>query len=232
MLLLHPIARLVCALLFVAAIFAAKTLLAISLVYLAVLFVVIASHVGTNHLRFVAFVTLPLLLALVVVWGWVVDPLQIPASHQSGFTYALFTWLRIVACGGALQFLFLPLIESPIQLKQFLERTGLSGSVGTLIVTSIVFLPEVRRRFLRIVDARKVQGNVVSGLRGLRELPTLLMPLVSSLLESATTRAELWSHRGILDRRPQIAFNTVPSSAQSAMAVALGFAACALAVFA
>jgi len=202
MLLLHPLIRLACAVVFVAAIFLARDLMAASLIYLAILFLLTISNSASPHMRFVAFVTAPLLVALAILWGWIIDPHQIPAPHPNGLSYAVFLWLRIVAVGGILQFLFLPLITSPNHLRDFLERTGLSGSAGTLIVTSIVFLPEVRRRFLRIVESRKAQGHVVSGIRGLLELPTILMPLVSSLLDSATTRAELWSHRGILNRKP------------------------------
>jgi energy-coupling factor transporter transmembrane protein EcfT len=199
MLLVHPFARLATATLFLVAIFAARSLLPLSLVYLVVLIAVWSARAIRSHVVFVIFVTSPILVALVILWAWVISPSLVPSPHEGGVSFALFTWMRVTACGGAVQYLFAPLMANPIYLKAFLERTGLTGTFGTLIVSSIVFLPEIRRRFLRLVDARRSQGYRVSGLRALREVPILLMPLVSSLLVSATARAELWSHRRLLE---------------------------------
>jgi len=150
-----------------------------------------------------------------LVWGFVVDRNMIPSQHPNGVSYATFTWLRIVACGAVLQSLFIPLIDRPTELRRFLAKNGLSGTIGTLVITSVIFLPEVRRRLDRIIDARKANGFPVSGFSGLRQLPSLLMPLVSSLFESADKRAELWSHRGVLAREraviDTVAYTLVPS---------------------
>lgn len=202
MLRLHPVIRLASALLIVAAVFFAASITNLVFVYTAVILSLMAARLLVEHLRFVGLVTAPLLIALLLVWGWVMDPVEIPPPHHTGVAYAFFLWLRIVACGGALQFLFLPLVEQPTRLRDFLCRTGLEGSIGTLILTAIIFLPEMSRRLGRIIDARRAQGHALTGLQGLRELPTLLMPLVSTLLDSATKRAELWSHRGLLVRPP------------------------------
>jgi energy-coupling factor transporter transmembrane protein EcfT len=202
MLTIHPWARLAVAGLLIAAVFLADQLATVAIVYAAVVVVVLMTGTIKSHIQFVTFVSLPLLVALIVVWQFAVDPGKVPPPHSDGLTYALFMWLRVIASGGVLQSLFLPLVERPAHLRTFLHKTGLSGSFGTLVVTSIVFLPEVRRRLERIVDARKAQGYTVSGIGGLIALPALMMPLVSSLLDSATIRAELWSHRGILERKP------------------------------
>jgi energy-coupling factor transporter transmembrane protein EcfT len=229
MLTVPPIARLLSAALFIAGIFVARTLLSMTLIYVLVLIGVVACRVGKPHLRFVIFVTGPLLLALLIVWGWVIDPRQIPVPH-SGPSYAAFTWLKIIACGGILQCLFLPLVEHPAELRGFLERTGLSGSFGTLIMSAIVFLPEVRRRLAIIIDARKSQGYPVSGLSGMLALPATLMPLVSSLLDSATKRAELWSHRGVLQRRTGTSSTATGRVPQAAIVIVVACLACVLAV--
>lgn len=200
MLYIHPFSRLSSAILIVLAIFLAKSLAALISVYACVVMLVFLSRIGRSHFRFVAVVSLPLLFSLLFVWGWVIDPHKMPISQQagSGINYALFLWLRIVAWSGVLQFLFVPLVEKPSHLKGFLDCTGLGGLLGTLIIASIIFLPEMHRRVGQIIDARKAQGNPLCGLKGLRDIPTLLMPLLSSLLDSASKRAELWSHRGIL----------------------------------
>jgi len=159
------------------------------------------------------------------------DPNNVPAPHRTGVEYALYCWLRVVACGGALQFLFVPLIDHPAHLKDFLDRTGLRGSVGTLIVSSMVFIPETRRRLAQVVDARRAQGHTLAGLSGLRELPTLLMPLVASLLDSSVKRAEVWAHRGVLEKRANLDLGAASyQSGQGYTALALGLAVCAAAV--
>ncbi len=224
----HPIARLLCAVGIAVAVFVAKSLTALWLVYAFVLFTVISTAVVRDHWRFVVFVTLPILLALLLVWGYVIEPANVPSIYTNGVSYAVFSWLRIVAVGGTLQALFLPLVAKPDHLKSFLECTGLSGAVGILILASIIFLPEVKRRLGSIIDARRAQGHVVSGIKGLRQLPSLLMPLVASLLDSASKRAELWSHRGVLHRRIVGAEELKYSMSQSAVVLVIALAACTI----
>lgn len=200
MLRLHALIRLISVILIVVAVFLSESITTLLPLYALVLTAVLMSNVSANHLRFVFFITTPLLIALLLVWGWLIEAGQVPYPHQSGIHYAFFLWLRVVACGGMLQCLFAPLIEQPAYLKSFLERIGSGVALSTLILSAITFLPEIRRRVNRIIDARRAQGHSLRGLKGLIELPALLMPLVSSLLDSAVQRAELWSHRGILEK--------------------------------
>lgn len=232
MLQLNPIARLLCAAMLVVAIFISTNLVALGLIYAFVLVAIIAVGVVGNHARFVAFISSPILLALLLVWGWAMEPARIPLPHTSGISYALFSWLRIVACGGVLQGLFLPLVEKPNHLTSFLKATGLEGAAGTLIVASIIFLPEVKHRIARIIDARRAQGHMVSGIKGLLQLPRVLMPLVSSLLDSAIKRAELWSHRGVLDRHNRSPIALLYSPLHSAIAIIMALSAFVIGVWA
>ena len=204
---IHPVARLISAIEFVIAIIFASTLIPLVVVYLLVFLSILATGCFRQHLRFVLVVTAPILCALIVVWGAILSPDKVPPGHINGIGYAIFSWLRIVTFGGVLQALLLPLVEHPIDLKIFLERNGLSGSLGTLVLASVIFIPEVQRRMGRVVDARRAQGFVVSGFSGLRQLPEMLMPLVASLLDSASKRAELWSHRGLFLRRSNVISN-------------------------
>ena len=153
---------------------------------------------------------MPLLVSLLLLWGLALQG-RTPPSQSSGVAYALFCWLRIVISGAVLQWLLLPPIQQPAYLKGFLRATGLGGAIGLLIVASITFLPEVRRRIARIVDARHAQGHSTRGLEGLRDLPHLLMPLVSSLLDAALHRADFWTHRGVLARHDQRLSTPEPS---------------------
>ncbi len=230
MLYIHPIIRLFGALLIVVSIFLTKSLVGLALVYTLVVSLVLLSRVALNHIRFVVFVTMPLLIALLILWGWLIDSHRVALSNANGKEYAVYLWLRIVSWGGVLQFLFVPLVEKPSHLKNFLHRVGLSGSLGTLIIASLVFLPEMHRRLSQIMDARRAQGNPFRGLKGLRDIPTLLMPLISSLLDSAAKRAEFWSHRGILETGRATVRENSYSGLQSAFLFVLSISSCIIAV--
>lgn len=233
MLRLHPVVRLFAVLLTIAAALLAGSLNGLAAVVLVVTAAVVISGVGTSFLRFVGLATAPILLALWLIWGYFMPPGKVPAPHGTGAEYAVFLWLRVVICGGALQFLFVPLLAHPTHMKDFLDRTGLRGSLGTLIMSSMVFIPETGRRLAQVIDARRAQGRKLSGLRGLRELPTLLMPLVASLLDSSVKRAELWAHRGVLDRRDKLGLESAYYSlAQGVAALAVALGVCAAGVLA
>lgn len=197
MLAIHPPFRTASGALFVLAVFTVKAGPLLFGIYAVALGGVAAARAMKLHARFV-LATLPMLLGLLVMWGWL-KPLGL---HGDGSAlHGVHVWIRVVACGAALQGLFVPLARHPENLRDFAERSGLGASLTTVVVSSVVFLPEIKRRLELLVDARRAQGHPVRGLTALRELPTLLMPLVSSLLDSAARRAELWTHRGILQQR-------------------------------
>lgn len=175
--------------------------LGMTLAYIVVFAGVALAGIARQHLKFVALVTLPLLLALSLIWGFIVAP---PTHRLGGFSYAFVTWMRIVVCGGVVQWLLLPLVEKPAHFRAFLQRLHVPPAVGTLLVTPILFLPEVKRRIDRIVDARKAQGIQTSGLSGMLALPAMIVPLIASLMESALARAELWTHRGLMERQSAV----------------------------
>ena len=185
----------------ISAAFAVREPLTMTLIYIVVFAGVALAGIARPHFRFVVLVTLPLLLALTLIWGFLVAP---PTRGIGGFSYAFATWLRIVVCGGVVQWLLLPLVEQPAHFRTFLQRLNVPPSVGTLLITPILFLPEVKRRIDRIVDARKAQGLKASGFSGLMALPAMIVPLIASLMDSALARAELWTHRGLMDRESSV----------------------------
>lgn len=198
MLEIQPIVRLLTAISLLMASFLATSNVSQISVYILVLVAVVATGEAGAHLRFMWSVGIVLLGALIVVWV-IAMPLS-HGDHAQGLWRALLPWIRIMSCAGIMQALFLPLFERPRHLQDFLTATRMNGAVGMVFITSILFIPEVKRRLLHIIDARKAQGYDLQGVAGLRELPRLLMPLVSSLLDSSAKRAELWSHRGLLHR--------------------------------
>lgn len=213
---MHPFARAASGILLVSAAFAVLEPLTMILIYIVVFVGVALAGIIRPHLRFVVLVTLPLLLALMLIWGVIVAP---PAHGVGGVSYAFAAWLRIVVCGGVIQWLLLPLVEQPAHFRAFLQRLHMPPAVGTLLVTPILFLPEVKRRIDRIVDARKAQGLQASGLPGLLALPAMIVPLIASLMESALARAELWTHRGLLDRQSPVLGELTYARAESLIVV-------------
>ena len=196
---MHPWARVGAAALTICVLFSAPSVDAVLRLYSIVALGVVLAGIAAAHARFVVVLTLPILLSLSVVWGWAA-PHRVPLPDTSGPEYALYLWLRLVACGGVLQTVLLPLAQRPAALRGFLQSLGVGSTLGILIMASIALVPEVRRRLDLVVDARRAQGVALRGAGALREAPRLLMPVVSSLLESASRRAELWEHRGLLAR--------------------------------
>jgi hypothetical protein len=223
----HPLARAVSALLFSVAAFSTHRLPVLATIYAWLFIAILWADLVRPHTRFVAFVTAPLLVALLIVWGVILG--KSPVSGMSGYDYAAATWARLVICGGAFQWLILPLVNNPSRLQGFLASLGISRTLGTLIISPIIFLPEVRRRLNMIVDARKAQGHKVSGIAGLLAIPAMLGPLVASLLDGAMARAELWEHRGLLSSEKTIVQTFDYSIGQSAVILIAAVGAIALA---
>lgn len=204
MLRLHPFIRLAAACAIGIAAFLVNAPLPALTLYGLILAGLGAAHAVRQHVRFL-LATLPLLAALLFIWAFVAPPHE--GEQVDGLALATLFWLRICILGGTFQWLLLPLTESPVHLRGFLDRLRLPAWATLLFITPIVFLPEIRRRIERVVEARKAQGLPATGLRGVRALPEIISPLMASLLEGALARAELWSHRNLLaagrrDTRP------------------------------
>jgi energy-coupling factor transporter transmembrane protein EcfT len=224
---IHPLVRAFSALLFSVAAFSTHRMLVLGAIYACLCVAIILARLARPHIRFIALVTAPLLIALMLVWGVIMG--RSPVSGLSGYEYAVSTWARIVISGGAFQWLILPLANNPSRLRGFLASLGISGTLGTLIISPIIFLPEVRRRVNMIIDARKAQGHKVGGVTGLLALPTMLGPLVASLLDGAMARAELWEHRGLLSADKAMARTFDYSIGQSAVVLMVALGAMTLA---
>jgi len=218
----YPIARLGTSLLLLLAVFASRSLASVAFLYAVVLVGVIICGISAAHFRFVTWVTLPFLFSLLVLYGLLIR--AAPGGWaSSGEHYAIYLWLRVAACGAIVQALLVPLMRRPACLKAFLEALGTGPTLGTLVLASVVILPDIRRTLERVQDARRSQGFRTDGLAGLWGLPSLLLPTISSLLVSANKRAELWSHRGILLRNrglPQFRYKRLQSLAVILVALA------------
>ncbi len=78
-------------------------------------------------------------------------------------------------------------------------------------------IPDLKLRTEQVLTARAARGLV--GRRTIAakmaQIPRILMPLVSWALRSALLRAELWEHRGLIERlsaaRPRISYSVFSS---------------------
>lgn len=226
MLEVQPFARLAAVLLTIVSAFVARRPDHLLALYALLALAITGAGIWRRHIWFLAAVTLPLLAALLLLWGVVASP----PSGEPGVAYALSTWLRIIILGGVAQWLLLPLAEHPIHLREFLARLRLPQSGGALLVAPIIFLPEIRRRIDRIVEARLAQGLPTRGFAGLCAFPSMMTPLVSSLLESSLARSELWSHRALLSRDASGAQAITYAGFQSSLVVVASVAGLALAL--
>ena len=221
---LHPFWRTYAAAMLAIAAFATHGLAGMAFVYSIVITGLVTAGIIRKHLKFVVL-TVPLLLMLIFVRIFAAPP---AATSHTPFAHAVSVWLRLLVCGGVFQWFAVPLLDEPARFRSFLSTLRIPGSIGILLVTPILFLPEVQRRMNQIIDARKAQGIPSTGLAALRGLPAILVPLVSSLLDSGLARAELWAHRGLLDRHHDwgditySALSSIPVSLAATAPLALG----------
>lgn len=228
MLQVHPWVRGFATAAVVVAVFLTRALQDVLGIYVVTLLGAAVAGVLTHHLQLVLKLSLPLLAALLLVWGVVLPATQVPVQGMGGFEYAFFIWARFLCCGAALQVAMLPLFMNPLHLRVFLAACRIPHWLAVTMIGAIVFMPEIGRRFRQLVDARRAQGLSLRGFRGVREIPWLVMPLVSSLLEAALARAEFWSHRGVLEANLRGSDDQAVSLAQS-LVCALVAATCLMA---
>jgi len=79
----------------------------------------------------------------------------------------------------------------PAELLRHLP--GFLHSAGLVITIALTFVPQTRRALSDIREAQQVRGHRA---RGLRDLPPLIVPLITSGLENAVSLAEAMSARG------------------------------------
>jgi energy-coupling factor transport system ATP-binding protein len=156
-----------------------------------------------SYLRFVILILTPIALALVVVWGGIVqappgEPLG--SSPKDGMLYAATIILRLGILSGLIQALFSGLKGA--SLLSGLKAWGVSGDLLVIILGTFVMLPEGRLRAEQVLTSRLARGLVKKrGFVGnVKQLPHVLRPMLGWTLRAAIERAELWQHRDLLRR--------------------------------
>jgi energy-coupling factor transporter transmembrane protein EcfT len=200
----HPIARGLAVLIAATGSILVREPVALALFWLAVL-VPLLVHTGIirAHIRFVCGIVLPVAAALFLVWGWIVaaPPGAPPGSDPAaGLRFAATTSLRLAVLGGVWQSCFLTLPSSA--LAATLRCWGLQGEALVVVLGSFAVVPELTIRSRQVIVARVARG-FISDARWwsrIRQVPSLLPPLVAWVLRSSVQRGEQWRHRGMLQR--------------------------------
>jgi energy-coupling factor transporter transmembrane protein EcfT len=196
MLSIHPFAHVLSLIFLLLAVFGSMSLYSLLCIYIFTLLLLFAGKIHNQHMLFICVSGIPFLAGSILIWLMS----RISNSSVASFSYSLITWLRIVVSAGIFQSYLLPIFMRPLYLKSYIKSLKLSGDIAILIVSAVLFIPEIKRRYSLVIDATKVQGNYKSGFRALFNLPYLLMPLVASLLDISVERASLWQQRGIIER--------------------------------
>lgn len=200
----HPLARGIATVLAVAGTLCVRGVEVTALVWLALLWpMLFFGGVWRQHARFVLAVVLPICLALLFVWGFLVGAPPgdaVGSSPRNGYHFAALVALRLAVLGGIMQLSLLTIASE--DLAQTLTGWGVRGEGLVIVIGAFALLPELRLRADQVLTARYARGFVRKSTmlnRG-RQFPHLLRPLFAWALRSAIQRAELWEQRGLVAR--------------------------------
>jgi energy-coupling factor transport system permease protein len=137
------------------------------------------AEVGGPFARMAWKIAVPLLVALVLIQGFLVY----------GFGYALLQGLRLLVVMET-AFLFV-LTTHPAKLVASLLARRLPNAVGYVVLATLQSVPMLQRRAATILDAQRARGLEVEGtlVTRLRAYLPLIAPLVLSALTEVDERA-------------------------------------------
>jgi hypothetical protein len=180
-----------------------------------------------KHARFAALVLSPVLLALALVWGWVVGaPPGEPTGSDpaGGLMFSAFIGVRLLLLTGIFQLCFLSIPQD--QLIANLRGWGLRGDGLIVAASAFVLWPELKARAEQVITARYARGLVPDRklLTRFKQLPYMLRPLLIWSLRSAIQRTEAWQQRQVVKRATQLGKSAKSSTPKSAFILGIGVA--------
>lgn len=200
----HPRARALATVLAIAAALASRSLLLLLIPFaLGILPLVLMSRKTGSYLRLISVLGIPVVFALVFVWGVLVaaPPSEPPQTNAvGGMLFGLETGARIMIM-ASIAFLGFAAI-SPRERGPVLRGWGLRGDLLGAVLGAFVLVPELGERADQVITARYARGLIgrARWYHRLVSLPGILRPLVAWSLRSAMQRAELWEHRRVIQR--------------------------------
>lgn len=167
--------------------------------------------------RLVAVLTLPFLVAVLVVQGFFyagnetalvsVGPVTL---WEEGLLYGLRIYFRVLVIVCAV--LLTVFSTHPKQMMVALIGRGLSPKLAYVFMASLQFIPEMQGRARAIIDAQQARGLDIRAnlLRRFQALLAMLIPLLTGALISAETRSLALEARGFSRTGPRTYLTEVP----------------------
>lgn len=158
---MHPITRVILFFSIIALSFLIRNIVFdLSVYFLIVLPQIIRTKHISTHLKFITFVLIPLLLMLLLVWGYLVGspPENFTLGIKNGYFYAINVWVRLLLFASVYQSFFGTL--SARQLAATLSYLKLPDSTSIFIVSALAILPNSKLIALRLIESRFSRGLV------------------------------------------------------------------------
>jgi len=197
----HPIARLIATGLGMVGTLLTNnlSLLAVGL-FFGLMPIMLATGTMRSFLRFFITLVLPIAIALLFVWGWLVGAppgAPIGSAPAAGIAYAGVITLRLLLLGGIGQLCLMTV--RPGDLPATLRSIGIKGDALIIALASYALVPELRLRMEQVITARHARGLLPNRnlITRLRHFPFMLRPLFGWVLRSALQRTETWRQRGL-----------------------------------
>lgn len=199
----HPFARLVFLILATAGSFTVKSWWVSLTLWLLCAAALLLFGQGKKHLRLAVLSLLPLLIMLLVVWGWLIaapPSMPIGSNPQGGIAYALSVFSRLGLLAAIFQLVMLTIPTQ--QLPNCLYMWGVRGESLIIALGAFTLVPELQIRADQVMTARLARGSVKGNqlISRAAQLPLLLQPLLTWTLRSAVQRSKSWNQSGLLRR--------------------------------
>jgi len=188
----HPVVRLLFPALAVTSLFISTSLgvmLSVYVLGLVPLFLV-ERKIGA-HIRFLVYGVLPIMFTAFVIYGIVLK------VDETTWAELAVRGMRFLIITTALQW---ALTIPGDQLTFTFKRWGLRGSTLIVVLGAYILWADLQKAANRIVTARLASGAIGgrSKLAMAQQLPVVLLPMVISLLRTATVRSASWKDKDIV----------------------------------
>jgi len=216
---LHPLTKLVAAVLCIAAIYLLPWLLAPLALFGSLVALAILSGVADRFLRSALRVLLPITISLFLIQGILfpppgstpisLGPINLPLE---GLAFAFLISTRLFAFTGTL--LLLLQTTHPADLVFALTERGLPRSIGYILLVTLQIVPDMSARATAILEAQRSRGlETQGGLRRVRALTPLVGPLVVGALLDVEERAMALESRAYSAPGPKSSLRQLVDSA-------------------
>ena len=199
----HPWVRLSTAIIFGAAVLLTKSPWLVLLCWFTSAVVLYGEHRIKEHGSFVLRLWVPLAMALLIVWGGIVQSSpdgQPGSSVADGLAFGGWTAGRLLCLAAVFQAALLPL--RGMRLASFLVRLGVKPEAAAGLISIFELWPGFSLRAQKIVAARCSRGLMKSRSIWVRikQVPFSIRTLLFGAFGESLDRSEMWNAQGLPKR--------------------------------